>query len=243
MPGTNNLERMSNAHLLAIATTARPSHNNEPIPREAMEAENKLVAEATPEEVKMILGWTCDFRRLIISLPNNKHTAWSTSVQDLLVKGKARAKELESLIGRLGHLGMVIPFVYHFLSRLREWHHKSKNKRYPTTMSTECRLDLGLMLRFLDKAHKGIDMNLLTFRRPTHIYRSDSCPFGLGGYSDEGFAWRFEIQPGLRFRASNNLLEFMASIISPWIDILAGRLSRGDCALSMTDSTTSAGWL
>jgi hypothetical protein len=41
----------------------------------------------------------------------------------------------------------------------------------------------------------------------------------------------------------NNLLEFMASIISPWIDILAGRLNRGDCALSMTDSTTSAGWI
>jgi hypothetical protein len=38
-------------HLLAIAATARPSHNNEPIPREAMEAEAKLAAEASPEEV------------------------------------------------------------------------------------------------------------------------------------------------------------------------------------------------
>lgn len=35
----------------------------------------------------------------------------------------------------------------------------------------------------------------------------------------------------------------MASIISPWIDIIAERLSKGDCALSMTDSTTSAGWI
>jgi hypothetical protein len=130
---------------------------------------------------------------------------------------------------------MVLPFVYHFLSRLQEWHHKSKNKRYPTTMPTECRLNLGLMVTFLDKAHAGIDMNRLSFRRPTHIYSSDSCPFGLGGYSDTGFAWRFGLQPGLRFRASNNL--------SPWIDILAGRLSKGDCALSMTDSTTSAGWI
>ncbi len=32
-------------------------------------------------------------------------------------------------------------------------------------------------------------------------------------------------------------------IISPWVDLLAGCLHRGDCALSMTDSTTSAGWL
>ena len=39
------------------------------------------------------------------------------------------------------------------------------------------------------------------------------------------------------------MLKFMASIISPWIDILAGRLTSGDCALSMTDSTTLAGWI
>ncbi len=29
----------------------------------------------------------------------------------------------------------------------------------------------------------------------------------------------------------------------PWIDIIAGRLKKDDCALSMTDSTTSEGWL
>ena len=49
------------------------------------------------------------------------------------------------------------------------------------------------MLRFLDIAKKGINMNLIAFRKPAHVYRSDSCPFGLGGYSDEGFAWCFEI--------------------------------------------------
>ena len=99
------------------------------------------------------------------------------------------------------------------------------------------------MLRFLDIAKKGISMNLIAFRKPTHIYRSDSCPFGLGGYSDEGFAWHFEIPEDLRFHASNNLLEYIASIITPWVDMLAGRLNQGDCALSMTDSSTSAGWL
>ena len=56
MPGSNNLNRLAGAHLLAIATTARPSHDKEPIPREPMEARNKLVAEAMPEELKLILG-------------------------------------------------------------------------------------------------------------------------------------------------------------------------------------------
>jgi hypothetical protein len=208
-----------------------------------MEAVNKLIAEATPEESKMIRGWLMDFRKLIISLPDNKHLAWSKSIQEILVKGSAKAKELETIIGRLGHLGAVIPFVYHFLSRLREWQYRSSNKRHPTAMSTECRLDLELMLNFLNKANAGINMNIISFRRPTHIYRSDSCPYGLGGYSSNGFAWRYKLHPERRFRATNNLLEFMASIISPWVNILAGRLGRGDCALSMTDSTTSAGWI
>ena len=243
IPGSNNLERCSGAHLLAIEATARPSHADEPIPREEMAALNKLIAEAGPEEEKTILGWKMDFNGLIISLPSNKFQAWSDGISEMLVNGRAKAKELESLIGRLGHLGAIIPYVFHFLSRLREWHHRSKNKRHPTQMSTECRLDLMLMLDFLHKAKQGVDMNIVSYRKPTNIYRSDSCPFGLGGYSCEGFAWQFEIPQELRFRASNNLLEFIASIISPWIDVLEGRLNKGDCVLSMTDSTTSAGWI
>ena len=86
-------------------------------------------------------------------------------------------------------------------------------------------------------------MNLITFRKPTHVYRSDSCPFGLGGYSDKGYAWRFDVPEFLCFRAPNNLLEYISSIITPWVDMLAGRLNQGDCAQSMMDSSTSAGWL
>ncbi len=47
----------------------------------------------------------------------------------------------------------------------------------------------------------------------------------------------------LQFRASNNLLEHLAAVITPWVDIIAGCLRKEDCALSMTDSTTSEGWL
>ena len=56
-------------------------------------------------------------------------------------------------------------------------------------------------------------------------------------------AWRFKIPDDLLFKASNNFLEFIASIVTPWVDLIARRLKAGDCALSMTDSTTSAGWL
>ena len=86
-------------------------------------------------------------------------------------------------------------------------------------------------------------MNLLAFRLPDHIYYSDSCPAGLRGYSDQGNTWRFKLPDKLQFHASNNLLEFLAAIITPWINIIKGRLNPGECALSMTDSTTAEGWM
>jgi hypothetical protein len=116
-------------------------------------------------------------------------------------------------------------------------------KRWSITFPKPCRDDLELMLTFLRKAFTGIVMNLISFRCPTHIYRSDSCPYGLGGYSHEGFAWRLELPENCRFRASNNLLDFIASIITPWIDMITKHLRPGDCALLMTNSTISAGWL
>ena len=182
IPGTNNLERCAAASLLAIHATARPKHPEEPIPREEMEARNKLAAEARLEEEKIILGWHINFRRLIISLPDNKFIAWTDSINNILTRGTSTAKELETTIGRLGHLGAIVPFVYHFLSRLRDLQWRATKRRL-IDIPQPCRDDLGLMLSFLHKAHTGIDINLLSFRRPTHIYRSDSCSYGLGGYS------------------------------------------------------------
>jgi hypothetical protein len=120
IPGSNYVACGQAAALLAIDTTARPNHPKEPLPCESMDARDKLKAEAGPSETKMILGWSFDFRRLLISLPKNKFIAWTTNINKLLVEGSSTAKELESTIGRLGHLALVVPGVHHFLSRFRE---------------------------------------------------------------------------------------------------------------------------
>jgi hypothetical protein len=99
------------------------------------------------------------------------------------------------------------------------------------------------MQQILDEAQRGIDMNLLRFRAPGQIYYSDSCPAILSGYSNQGFAWRFKVPDKLLFHATNNLQEYLAAIISPWIDLINKRLTKGDCTLSMTDSTTAKGWM
>jgi hypothetical protein len=145
IPGTENLARCAAAGLLATHATAQPKHPEEPIPREEMEARNKLAAEAGLEEEKIILGWHFDFHRLIISLSSNKFIAWMDSINDILARGTTTAKEPETTIGCLGHLGAIVPFVYHFLSRLRDLQWRATNRRLIDIPQT-CRNDLELML-------------------------------------------------------------------------------------------------
>ncbi len=129
IPGTDNLARCAVAVLLAIHATARPWHPNEPIPREEMEARNKLSAESRLKEEELILGWHINFCRLVISLQENKFIAWSESMKEILSHSTSTAKELETMIGQLGHLGTIVPFVHHFLSRLRDLQWKATKCR------------------------------------------------------------------------------------------------------------------
>ncbi len=86
-------------------------------------------------------------------------------------------------------------------------------------------------------------MKLLAFTAPDEIYYSDSCPGGLGGYSNQEFAWPFKVPNELLFCATNNWLEYLVAIISPWIDLINRRLTKRDCTLSMMDSSTAVGWM
>ena len=84
IPGTDHVARAKGAALLAMDASARPSHPEEPTPHESMDVRDKLKAKAGPAESKVILGWNFDFRRLIISLPENKFVASTKNVRQLL---------------------------------------------------------------------------------------------------------------------------------------------------------------
>ena len=124
-------------------------------------------------------------------------------------------------------MGVIMTQIHHFMSRLRDLLRKVSNRR-SIKLTTSTRKDLELMITFLKTARSGIDMNLLVFRKPVKVYRSDACPAGLGGYSSDGNAWRWYIPKELQFRASINLLEHMGSKVTPWIDKIKGRLKKGD---------------
>ena len=243
LPGSENVLKAERAVLLAIHALARPIANEEPIPRETMAAMEKLLAEAGMEETKIMLGWLLDFRRLVISLPNNKAVAWSQEITDMLEEGKTKAKRLERNIGRFVNIGMILPYVHHFLARMRTLLKKAKKRQSAVTIPEEVRLDLMLMDSVIKRANKGVDMNNLAYRMPDHVFKNDSCPFGLGGYNVQGDGWRWIIPPELRFRAANNLLEHLANITSKKWGLFIGVIKRGDCVLTMSDSMVSTSWL
>jgi hypothetical protein len=105
-------------------------------------------------------------------------------------------------------------------------------------------MDLHLMISFLDYANQGILMNVLTFRKPTLIYRLDTSEFGIRGYNImSGNAWRFELPVDCRLRTSLNSLEFISCMITIWVDVLSSKIRSTDCLLCQTDSSTASGWL
>ena len=240
-----NRRRGSAAVLLAIHIVGRAFDKYDPLKRKELVSLSKLHAEGRLEETKILLGWQLDTRKLEVSLPTHKYTAWSNIIKKMLDTRKSNFDELESTLGRLAHVFTIIPQMKHFTSRIRFEMIRSSNRRNKKgiKLSNEVIEDLKLHLKFLRKAKEGISMNVLTYREPTHIYRSDACPAGIGGFSAKGRAWRWEIPKDLRFRATLNMLEHVAAIVGPWIDITEGNMPKLSCILSMTDSSTAAGWL
>lgn len=242
LPQTNNIKRLERACLLALHVFARPIQPDEPLPRHPMASRDKFLAEAGATESKIVLGWLVNYRELLVNLPDNKFTAWTNELQTIIERKKVAAKELEENIGRMIHVALILPEIYHFLNRLRCLFEKAKRRRHAVTVTNDCLADCRLLQLYIRRAHDGISMNSLIYQRPSVVYISDSCPHGLGGYNSEGRAWRWYIPCELLYRATNNLLEHIASIITVWTDIIENKLRPEDCILSLTDSSTSEGW-
>jgi hypothetical protein len=203
----------------------------------------KALAEGTPTETLVVLGWFLDTRRLLIQLPADKRMAWLLDVEAMLEKKKASYKALNSLIGRLQHVAAIIPTSRHFLGRLRTalaiaMLHGGCN------LPNQVLSDLKLWLRYINYAAKGVSLNLLTFRLPNNIIRVDACPWGVGGYSlTTGRAWFIIIPPHLRGRAHINWLEFAAAHIGTLLEITWGKPAKDSCFMAIGDNTTASHWI
>ena len=243
-----NRQRQPASVPLAVHVTARPNAgpDTEPVPRRPNLSVEKLSAEGTPAETQIVLGWLLNTRAMLLRLPLDKHLAWSQDIAQILDAGTTLFGELESVIGRLNHVAFVIPLARHFLNQLRG---RLKTRRPPKqrlTLSQAELADLSLWQTFLSTAHHGISLNLLTLRKPTRMTLSDACPFGLGGFTWSGTAWRLRVpnrSPLYGQSTANNFLEFLAMVITMWLCLLDCPDPSAECILATGDNTSALGWL
>ena len=83
-------------------------------------------------------------------------------IEVMVEENRTSFTELESSIGKLVHLGIMISKNHHFVSRSREPLRRAANRRF-VTLNKKAVKDLKLMLLLLETTHSGIDMNLLVF--------------------------------------------------------------------------------
>ncbi|MGH7955272.1 MAG: hypothetical protein ACREOZ_04855 [Gloeomargaritales cyanobacterium] len=110
-------ERCAAAVALALHIMGRPVQAHEPIPRDDILSLKKLLGEGRMEEIKVILGWEVNSRALTIALPIEKYSSWRQNIVDLCTSRNCSFKELDTLVGRLNHIGFIIPQARHFLNR------------------------------------------------------------------------------------------------------------------------------
>jgi hypothetical protein len=65
------------------------------------------------EEVMKVLGWIINTRSLTTSLPHDKHSKWSSSIDTIISEGKCNIKNLEILLGRLNHAANILLSMHH----------------------------------------------------------------------------------------------------------------------------------
>ena len=239
----NNIEKLMAAPCTVMHALAHASEGETHLPRQNFIASDKNEAEGAPEEVKIVLGWELNTREMLIKLPKHKFKAWSTQLASFMTRKRANGKDLQSLLGRLEQVATIIPMFGHFLNNIRNTEIQATATGKSQMLNKRTREDLKLAEEFLQRADRGINLNLISFRVPTHIYINDASEHGIGGFATHGRAWVWVIPPKLRGRAHINLLEFIAQVVSIWIDVLEEKVKPLDCLLGMGDNTASMGWM
>ena len=122
------VKRASGIVPFVLHAMVRPTSDDEPIPRNDILAEDKMLAEGSPSEEMRVLGWLLDSRRLLIRLPTDKFINWSKSVDTMLNAKTCTFQAIDSLVGKLVHATKRIPLSRYFTKRIRRFLNQILNK-------------------------------------------------------------------------------------------------------------------
>ena len=198
----------------------------------------------------ILLGWPIDTCGLLLRLPLDKFDWWRKECRELLADPKILRVALESLIWKLLYAAYVIPLSHHFLSRFwapLAWM-KEKKIEYPVRISKDEIEDVRLCDILLEKTHEGIFMNGLVLQNSTHIGFSDSCLWGLGGFTHRGRGWRLKLNPALAAHSndiSNNVSKFLGMAITLWLSLIECKDMGlvNELILILGDNTSAIHWI
>ena len=87
--------------------------------RQDLISDNKNEADGAPEEIIICLGWQLNTRALIVSLPLHKYQAWESQITAIISAKTTTGKTLESILGRLENVAIIITMFGHFLNNTR----------------------------------------------------------------------------------------------------------------------------
>jgi hypothetical protein len=243
----DNAARICHAAPLVLETIFRVSSPRDHAHRDTIINLTKHKAEGKLEERKIVLGWLIDTRRFKLFLAPDKSKEWILDITELISSKKCTVKQLECTIGRLNHTGTIIHIGRYFLTRLRHRlkKHHTKHKHHRFDLLSWDLKDLELWIFFLSHlTHQGVSINNICLTTPSAIVYSDACEWGIGGYTTHGHAWRFLLPKAAQGRASINLLEFLAAIVTIHLSITKDPHSTNHPhILAFTDNSSAAGWL
>jgi hypothetical protein len=100
---------------------------------------------------------------MTIALLENKFIAYSNVIHKMFHRVWTTHGELELNIGRWVHIGKIILFVHHFLSRLRFLMQQAKKKRR-IYINEVCQEDLQFLLHVMKTCAAGVNLNSAAYR-------------------------------------------------------------------------------
>ena len=176
-------------------------------------------------------------------LPKEKSVMWTQEIEGLIeTETRIQPKKIESTIGKLNHAAFLLPHARYFMNNLRKMQYNSA-KYGSQHINETTREDLKLWKNILNNVtERGVSINLLTYTQWKQAIYTDVCEHGIGGFNPtSGRALRWELPQWAR-NFHINILEFLASFIELWIEIL-DNTEKHARFLCMTDSSSALAWL
>ena len=101
---------------------------------------------------------------MVIQLSHHKVAGWTDSIRRILAAPEVSVDAMEKLLGRLNHVGHIMPMSRHFLGRLRKAHWVAQHRRgFRVKLNEAQRDDLQLWQFYLEQAGARVSLNNLVF--------------------------------------------------------------------------------